>query len=250
MFGGYPRRNLKISDYIWMILGSSLFVQLLAGFIGGILVSGRVIRGEISEVEFNALIGKVTILASIASLFLSAIIIHWRKIPIVNRKRLSSEQWVIIPGLSKADWRFLVKYIPLSYLAYLAGGVLLEFLIGPQAEATNQVAVEEMFTQISLPLMFVMVVIVAPIVEEWLFRGMILCRKGNRTGRMISIALSAFLFGAVHVPNNLTAWYAYGGMGLMFAYAVYRTESVEAGIVYHFLNNLLSFVMIWLTLSF
>lgn len=243
MFKGYPRRHLNWLDYFWMILTSSLVVQFIAGIIGGVFVAMSA-SGNLDMTQMTVVIGKITIYASILSLVLSGLVIHFRKIPIVNRKQLSSDQWVLIPGLSRKDWQFLLKYIPLSYLVYVSGSMILEMLIGPQAEVTNQAAIESMFNDVPTILLFIMIVIVAPIVEEWLFRGMILCRRGDQTGSVISVIVSSLIFAAVHAPNNITAWYTYGAMGLMFSYAVYKTKSVEAGIVYHMLNNLLGFIMI------
>lgn len=243
MFKGYPRRDLTFGDYFWMLFTSSLFVQFIAGVIGGVLVTFAY-GGRLAEATLTAFVGRITIYASILSLFLSALVIYLRKIPLVNRKGLTSAQWTLIPGLSDADWKFLIKYIPASYGLYLIGATVLEKIVGPQAEAANQVVIESLFNDLPIPLMFIMIVIVAPIVEEWLFRGMILCRKGERTGSVVSIAVSSLLFCLVHMPNNIMAFYTYGAMGLMFAYAVYKTESVEAGIVYHMMNNLLGFILI------
>ena len=89
--------------------------------------------------------------------------------------------------------------------------------------------------------MFLMIVVVAPIVEELLFRGMFLFKGDRLDTTWTRLLISAILFGLIHGPSDVYTAYTYIGMGLMFSYASKRTQSVESAIIYHFLNNLVGF---------
>ena len=167
-------------------------------------------------------------------------VIHWRKIPIFNRKQLSKSEWFIVPGLSKKDWSFLVKYIPISFVLYTTGNVIMTLIFG-EMEAVNQDAIVSLFDYIPIGLMFIMIVIVAPIAEEVLFRGILLFPGNKLDTTWLRVIISAVLFGLIHSPTDIQSLYTYVGMGIMFSYAAKKTQSVEAAIVYHFLNNLLAF---------
>jgi membrane protease YdiL (CAAX protease family) len=83
---------------------------------------------------------------------------------------------------------------------------------------------------------FLSIAVMAPVVEELLFRGAILghlLRQG-RSPRM-AIFLSALLFGIMHF-NPVQSFFAFF-LGLAFGWLYYRTGSVAPGIVAHAINN-------------
>ena len=91
---------------------------------------------------------------------------------------------------------------------------------------------------------FVAVAILVPIAEEMVFRGAILRRLLDLTGnekRWIAIVTSAALFGLVH-GNMLQGLNAFA-MGLMLGWMYVRTRSIVPGVVMHFTNNSLSYIM-------
>lgn len=86
-------------------------------------------------------------------------------------------------------------------------------------------------------------IIIAPIVEEIFFRGMILRGLLNRYSDRISIILSALVFGVVHM--SLVQLLPGFIMGLMLGYVYIRTKrSLSTVITIHFLNNLMSYIFI------
>lgn len=84
-------------------------------------------------------------------------------------------------------------------------------------------------------LMFVYAVLIAPITEELLFRGLIL-RAFQRTGRTFAIVASALLFGMIH-GNFLQTVPAFL-MGMVMGYVAVRCGSILPAIGIHMLNNL------------
>ncbi len=92
-------------------------------------------------------------------------------------------------------------------------------------------------------LKFVVLVLVAPIVEETLFRGIILQRWAVLWGIRPAILLSSLVFGSCHSSNPL----GFTVFGLVMALLYVRTRSLLIPIVCHMLNNALAEVMLALT---
>ncbi|EPT33995.1 CAAX protease self-immunity [Bacteroidetes bacterium oral taxon 272 str. F0290] len=85
--------------------------------------------------------------------------------------------------------------------------------------------------------------IVAPIVEEMLFRGGIegfLLRRGLRPAK--AICLSALLFGLTHVNPAQVIFALF--LGLIFGWLYYRTGSIIPSMAGHMLNNSVAAVLI------
>ena len=80
------------------------------------------------------------------------------------------------------------------------------------------------------------ITIMAPLVEELLFRGAIqghLQRKGMKP--MYAILIASAVFGIVHM-NPIQIPFAFA-IGMIFGWLYYRTGSVVPGMIGHFINN-------------
>ena len=80
------------------------------------------------------------------------------------------------------------------------------------------------------------IAIMAPLVEELLFRGAIqgyMLRKGMKP--LNAILIASAIFGIVHM-NPIQIPFAFA-IGLIFGWLYYRTGSVVPGIIGHFINN-------------
>lgn len=252
MHDGYPLRKYTIKDWLLIIITSSLVLQLLTTLLTVNIVS--VFPGYLREnIQFNPeglnqLIYQAAAIGTIISLPLTLLVIYKHKIPFFNRKQLSKEESFIIRGLTKEDWKFLLYYIPASFILYSLGYSLVVSVFG-EGEAINQLAIEEMFNYVPIWQIFLMTVVVAPIVEEILFRGLVLFSRGTRETTWLRVIISSILFGLVHNPTNISSLYTYVGMGFIFSYAGKKTETLEAAMIYHFLNNLMGFLSLLLYLN-
>lgn len=246
MLDGYPLRKYDWKDWVLMIISSSLVLQVV--FSMGMVNVGPIVMSVFSDISITRemleqFLFSGTVYGTLASLPITLLIVYWRKIPLFNRRQLTKEQSFIIRGLTKSDWKFLLKYIPTSFILYTIGQVVLSQFLGA-SEPVNQLAVESLFDYIPLWQMFLMIVVVAPITEELLFRGILLFPGDHLKTTWLRVLISAVLFGLVHNPTDLLSLYTYVGMGFIFSYASKRTETVEAAMVYHFLNNLLGFLAV------
>ena len=89
-------------------------------------------------------------------------------------------------------------------------------------------------------------VIVAPLIEEILFRGILLPALSKTYGVAVGIALTSLLFGAMHmdVPSYLPLCFLSVILCIAYAY----TGSIIVPFVIHSSFNLANLVLVWLTI--
>ena len=87
---------------------------------------------------------------------------------------------------------------------------------------------------------FIAIVIAAPVIEELIFRGIILNGLLRRYSPVRSIILSSILFGIVH----LNPWQFVSALiiGIFSGWVYYRTRKLSLSILIHLVNNLVAFV--------
>lgn len=88
---------------------------------------------------------------------------------------------------------------------------------------------------------FLSVVILAPIAEEILFRGIIFRMLSKHWSEVAAIIVSAVLFGLYHM-NLLQTIYVLP-IGLLLGYTAYKCKSVLPCILIHMINNFMPYVV-------
>lgn len=95
------------------------------------------------------------------------------------------------------------------------------------------------------PLGIVAIAIMAPILEELLFRGAImrhLLAQGKRP--QVAILISALIFGLVHI-NPAQVLFAFM-FGILLGWVLYHSGSLFPCILIHFINNSISVILMYL----
>lgn len=113
--------------------------------------------------------------------------------------------------------------------------------IQPQFDTVNQLALVDMFNNSGLFTMFVMLVILAPIAEEIMIRGIfigVLFREKPYLGLIVSSLVFSFLHG----PTDVLSFITYVVPGLTLGLIYIKTDRLITPIVGHMLNNLLGFI--------
>jgi uncharacterized protein len=87
---------------------------------------------------------------------------------------------------------------------------------------------------------FLMAVVAAPLLEEVLFRGIILDGYLKNYKPLHGILISAFLFGLIH--GNLIQGMGAFALGVLFGWIYWKTKSLVTCVVLHAINNLIAFV--------
>jgi len=157
--------------------------------------------------------------------------------------------WLVLKKLGRPDNLQWGGWPPAGIILYgLASVILLGLLAGELM--TLLPGFEEMadfLMQFLKPDLgtFIAAVLLAPVLEEILFRGVILSGLLNRYRAGTAIGLSALLFGLAHL-NPLQFL---GGLllGVLFGWIYYHTRSLLLVIALHAVNNLISFAAsLWL----
>jgi membrane protease YdiL (CAAX protease family) len=84
-------------------------------------------------------------------------------------------------------------------------------------------------------LLFLAVAVVAPLVEELLFRGILQNSLAKHMPIWVAIALASAIFAAMHM--QLTAFPALMVIGASFGLLYHLTGSLRVNILVHMLNN-------------
>ncbi len=146
-------------------------------------------------------------------------------------------------GRKKINRKKIITFI-LVFLAMIAVQIFWSWLITKHfiKMPSNQNAVNEQTAQ--LPLWNdIFTVIIAPIFEELIFRGILMnyfFNKDNRLYNTISVIFSGIVFGFAHELSLDLNWIMYSLLGMALAFAYMWTRDIRYNIGLHMLNNLLT----------
>ncbi|MCW5737241.1 MAG: CPBP family intramembrane metalloprotease [Enhydrobacter sp.] len=130
-------------------------------------------------------------------------------------------------GLRPAKWKYLV----FGPLATLALSVAVSQL-GIEPQGMKQVLD---FVPNRLVLSLLLLAVLAPLVEELVFRGLIYGWVAGRWGGMAGLIVSSLAFAAAHFePAHVVLVLP---LGLLFGWMRWRTDSLLPSLVAHILNN-------------
>lgn len=105
---------------------------------------------------------------------------------------------------------------------------------------------EELFTSVcSTPYGYFTLAVLAPWAEEVVFRGAILRKLleiFSHQMHWVAIVISAIIFGAVHM--NMAQGMNAFVLGLLLGWMFYRTGSIFPGIVLHWANNTIAYILV------
>lgn len=102
----------------------------------------------------------------------------------------------------------------------------------------NEQALAEEAKRLPLYVTILTSVILAPIGEEFVFRGLLYKKLFGLN--WLGLVASSVLFALVHMPTNLPSWFIYMSSGLIFAYAYKKTDNLGVSILIHLVNNALA----------
>lgn len=131
----------------------------------------------------------------------------------------------------------IIILISISIIAIQTGVTTPLISLIPMPEFIKNIFLE--FGKQSDVFSFITIVIAAPILEELIFRGIILDGLLKRYSPLKSIIISSILFGIVH----LNPWQFISAfiIGLFSGWVYYKTRNLTLSILIHFVNNLFAF---------
>ena len=133
----------------------------------------------------------------------------------------------------------------LSYLVIFTNNLFGSALLRLMNESTtsNQTTINNLVQNSSLISSFFLLVLIAPICEEILCRG-IIPKKIFRGKEKLGYLVGAVVFALLHTPTNLPSLLIYGGMSTVLTWTAYRTERLEMSILLHMIVNGIAFCLL------
>lgn len=168
---------------------------------------------------------------------------YWKVAP--QWSRAASEPDAELPADSPlpavGPWRAVVS-VAWGIVAALVGSIAIGYLLEAlgahvQEQDTVMKIVEgsERALTAEAAVLAVSALVLAPLAEEWLFRGLLFRRVRTRSGRLLAYVLSALGFAAIH--GNPAGFVIYLWLGLVFAATYERTGWLGAAMAVHMGNN-------------
>ena len=195
------------------------------------LAPNPAVRVYLLNLVFYGVVGIVSLLAA------------W---PFVARgvRRLAARPWLT------------VAMLPLAIVAMLILTAVLASLIGSAPASVNQQGLESLMLAVPPWLMVPVLVVIAPFVEEYIFRHLLIGKLSRYVNPWFCYALSVLLFASIHLLGKqaltlpalapylamglvLVVAYVRSGRNLMFSYAVHGSKNLLAVLLIYALPSAL-----------
>ncbi|HWF57259.1 MAG TPA: CPBP family glutamic-type intramembrane protease [Candidatus Dormibacteraeota bacterium] len=150
-------------------------------------------------------------------------------------------------GVRRVEWRWLLAALPFTFAAFLFESItgLLSQSLFPQAPSNQCVSIRDAY-QGALPLAVVGVAMIAPLVEEIVFRGMVFGWLRGRTPIAWAVVISAALFSLEHVGFlQLTLFLPIFAAGLVLATLYHHARSLWPSMLVHGTFNLVATLVLF-----
>lgn len=211
-------------------------------------------KQHFSKLGLMFLLGTITIYA--VQLGVSALI-HWLKPEWLENANISLTMSVVpmyligmpvlillvkrVPAVtvekhSMKVWQFLLALVMCFCVMYCSNivGTIITTIVGIFKGSAVSNVIMDVATSTSLIINFIYMVICAPIMEEYIFRKLIVDRT-VRYGQGVAVFLSGLMFGLFHGNLNQFA-YAFA-MGMFFAFIYVKTGKIQYTIAIHAIVN-------------
>lgn len=208
------RKVFDIIVYVMVFLA----IQVVVTF--GIQILWRVCSGS---TDVSSLMLMVTMVLFNLLTILVFLLARWAK---VSRKYLQSHPW------------FTLFWCAMAAIGMLVPSMWLQ----EQLPKLPNLVGDQLGMILNNEYGYVAVGLLAPVAEELVFRGAILRTLLQwKTNHWLPIAISAMLFALVHgnpaqMPHAFLA-------GLLLGWMYYRTDSIVPGVVLHWVNNTVSYIL-------
>jgi len=117
------------------------------------------------------------------------------------------------------------------------------FLPQINTDQTQQTGFNNAHGSLELTAGFVVIVLIAPILEELFFRGFLYPALTKRFRAVGGAIISSAIFGLLHFQANISIYTFVLGLFLCFLY--YKLRSTVPGMALHMLNNLVAFLILF-----
>lgn len=231
---GLPQARPPKRWTVWqavLMVGGVLLAQLLAGLVVAAPVGALgLMESEWADTWFMPLLMIVSMVASLALLL-------WQ------RRRVGAKPLFDRAELrDRTGWLLACGVLVLSY-GITVGRTLWES--NPEIPTLNQDVLTLMdrpgaVPWVPLAIMGLCIVVLAPLTEEWLFRGILQEVLGTRWSFWLAVPVTSLIFGLLHGAQ----WWVAGLYGVGLGLLARRQKSLTLPIAAHAMINLSVFVLL------
>ncbi|HEY3722318.1 MAG TPA: CPBP family intramembrane glutamic endopeptidase [Acidimicrobiia bacterium] len=226
------RRTVRwgLGDVVWV-----WFVGLVAGSLAGTITLA--IRGRASGLDPDGIDLAVGLIAQNGAILLALVGLSRSK----GRSSLHDDFGLALRG---RDWPWLAAGVLLQVLAI--GAVELLQQIGPGLPEQQAAETVSHSQGPEIVLVVLGVALLAPLVEELLFRGLLLRALLRRTTPVRAVTISAVVFAAAHLldPSTATLMAPLLLLAVISGIRAVRTGNLSQSIMLHVGFNLLSAILL------
>lgn len=159
-----------------------------------------------------------------------------RNLPVIASLRLSRLNRSAFVELLKGLGWYILLSLSLLILAQI-------FYSGFDPEQEQDIGLSASDSPLRLGLMFLLLVVLTPLVEEIMFRGFMFPGMRNSWGWLAAALVSAGLFGLMHGQINVGLDTA--AMGFVAARLRHQTDSLTPAILLHSIKNSVAFAIVF-----
>ncbi|MAU34071.1 hypothetical protein CL689_00615 [Candidatus Saccharibacteria bacterium] len=229
-----------------LLLTIGLPIWVFVGFVSAQLAVSLVLRypnsfgvdwATLGEATYTTVFGGVSyVLALLVIVGLPWLVFRFR----TTKSDVGLQRWPAWSDIGIAPAGFLVYLVLTGVLIALAQ----QYLTFIDWNEAQDVGYSQVGTQFEVILAFLMLVIVAPIAEEIIFRGYLLGKLRKYAPTWLAILVTSILFGAVH--GQLNVGIDTFALSIVMCLAVVLTKSLWPAILIHMMKNGLAFYFLFI----
>lgn len=153
----------------------------------------------------------------------------------------------------KIEKEFSKKNIGIILAAFLVMRILAAlFAVIMQETTKNDQVIQEFTANITTINLFLMLCVGAPIMEEIIFRGVVMNEMFRSRDNqpisfkieMLGLLVSSVIFGSIHLSSDIISFLLYVTLGTCMGTVYLLTKSLKCSMAVHFLNNFFPFLVL------
>ncbi len=238
-----PWNVADIGLFVIIYLGINFVLGIVAFIVGAVVFHKSIELLQKDPVAFPVIAVVAQVLISFATILYFWILVRIRSAKPTLRPHEGFWRTMGFRPLGQSGTR------PANVLYCLLGGVALSLAVASISDLLGKqppTPFEDLFqSRPGLIMLMFFGVLVAPLVEELMFRGFLYPVVARRFGRMAGVIFTGILFGSFHA---LQLWGAWGlvamlmGVGIVLTWVRSRTQTVLASLLMHVAYNSTLFV--------
>ena len=212
-----------------------LFVPTLVSSVVTLVVSA--LNSGMPKDDLAALITSLTspimAVSYVVAIFVFVIFYKIRKTSLIS-----------MSGAEPTRASFLIDGVLLGFGMYGAfqGAILLLTKIIPESWFNLQNSQSSSLLGGSMAFAIIYTVLIAPVCEETIFRGLVLTIFDGKLPKWLSILISALVFALIHLPSPIAFIYTLT-LGVVLGFVRYRTKSLVPCVLAHIIFNATNYLL-------